>query len=174
MWVVQILKRGIDKTRCKPVKNFAKIQMSQKHVLPPPPAPENNLQLTWTLLGWIWIGITLLSWHQWHASTVPLSKHGAITIIKTKTKDTNKQTKHTGRNIIMIIRTGSFVDRCWCLLLWLCCARKQYLIKGKWRTLWDTFNAYFRNCIFFTEERSETFCPFPPGATCIWSWISSS
>ena len=36
MWAFQILKRGIiDKTRCKPMKNLAKIQMSPKHVLPP-------------------------------------------------------------------------------------------------------------------------------------------
>ena len=35
MWVVQILKRGIDKTRCKPMRNLAKIQISPKHVHTP-------------------------------------------------------------------------------------------------------------------------------------------
>ena len=35
MWAVQILKRGIGKTRCKPMRNLAKIQMSQKHFRSP-------------------------------------------------------------------------------------------------------------------------------------------
>ena len=34
MWTIQILKRGIGKTRCKPMRNLAKIQISPKHVLP--------------------------------------------------------------------------------------------------------------------------------------------
>ena len=34
MWAVQLLKRGIYKTPCKPLRNLAKIQMSSKHVLP--------------------------------------------------------------------------------------------------------------------------------------------
>ena len=35
MRAVQTLKRGIDKTRCKLMRNLAKIQMSPKDVLPP-------------------------------------------------------------------------------------------------------------------------------------------
>ena len=35
MWAVQMLKRGICKTPCKPMRNLAKIKMSPKHVLPP-------------------------------------------------------------------------------------------------------------------------------------------
>ena len=35
MWAIQILKRGICKTPCKPIRNLAKIQMSPKHVLLP-------------------------------------------------------------------------------------------------------------------------------------------
>ena len=34
--ICEILKRGIGKTRCKPMRNLAKIQMSPKHGLPPP------------------------------------------------------------------------------------------------------------------------------------------
>ena len=40
MWAVQILKRGIGKTRCKPMRNLAKIQMSPKRFRPPPPIFE--------------------------------------------------------------------------------------------------------------------------------------
>ena len=35
MWAVPILKRGIGKTQCKPMRNLGKIQMSPKHFRPP-------------------------------------------------------------------------------------------------------------------------------------------
>ena len=43
MWAVQILKRGIGKTWCKPMRNLAKIQMSPKRFRPPWNVPSRWL-----------------------------------------------------------------------------------------------------------------------------------
>ena len=51
MWAVQILKRGIGKTRCKPMRNLAKIQMSPKRfrIHPPPPPISNFMMLKYLI-----------------------------------------------------------------------------------------------------------------------------